>query len=113
MTVSREDGPGRCRLFHRWRKHLRVNDAPMALDPLVGYRVCERCGKRQRYYYDSQGGCWVTEPAPPSAVPLCPRCEGKGVVPNERGVTVRCTYYDEMRALGHKAAVVGGEETVR
>ena len=56
---------GRCRLFHRWRKHLRVNDAPMAMDP-VGFRECERCGKRQRYSYDSQGGCWVTVP------PRCP-----------------------------------------
>lgn len=31
-------------------------------------------------------------------VPLCPRCDGKGVVPDERGIAVRCTYYDEVLA---------------
>jgi len=52
-----------CRIgFHQWRGGKRTNadPAPFSLAPIVGSRVCARCGKRQRFLWDSQGGAWDT-----------------------------------------------------
>ncbi len=51
-------GIGRCRLFHRWDTRTWVDTTPYSISPRAGVRSCGRCGKRQRYFYDSQGGSW-------------------------------------------------------
>ena len=51
----------RCRIgLHRWAKNMWIDSTSFSISPLAGERVCERCGKRQQYSYDSQGGCWIT-----------------------------------------------------
>jgi hypothetical protein len=49
--------------LHAWRGGKRANTAPepFSLEPVVGSRVCARCGKRQVFSWDSQGGMWVTQ----------------------------------------------------
>ena len=56
-------GTRRCRLLHRWKKNLWVDGSNFNMSPVDGTRTCERCGKHQQYFYDSQGGCWVTQKA--------------------------------------------------
>lgn len=52
--------------LHRWRGGKRENTRPepFSLAPIVGSRICSRCGKRQRFLWDSQGGAWDTVRAP-------------------------------------------------
>lgn len=48
--------------LHAWAggKRFNSNPEPFSLSPFVGSRVCARCGKRQRFLWDSQGGAWET-----------------------------------------------------
>jgi hypothetical protein len=53
-----------CRIgLHAWRggKRANTNPEPFSISPVVGSRICARCGKRQRFLYDSQGGAWITQ----------------------------------------------------
>lgn len=55
--------PLRCKLgLHSWQggKRLNSDPEPFSMEPVVGTRTCVGCGKRQRFSWDSQGGCWVT-----------------------------------------------------
>lgn len=61
---------------HDWQggKRYGWDGTPFSMSPIHGNRLCRRCGTKQSFLYDSQGGQWVRV----GGITLTPLAESEG-----------------------------------